>query len=194
MWAPLAVLALLAVVGGWVNVSEHLRATLLGLGPLTSGWLHEWLHPITEQAQHIQELNLGVLAETAPVGGGEVIWALLSGAAALVVVLASFRFVGGQKVVPAAEDVEPTGFAKVLYNEWYVDELYDRIIVQPILSLSRFCSKVIDAGIIDGVVNGVGWTARGVGFVVSMFQTGTVNTYAFILTVGVLVILGVTIF
>jgi len=53
MWAPLAVLAVLAVVGGWVNVSEHLRDSILGLGPLTSGWLHEWLHPITEQAQHI---------------------------------------------------------------------------------------------------------------------------------------------
>ena len=150
MWAPLAVLAVLAVVGGWVNVSEHLRDSILGLGPLTSGWLHEWLHPITEQAQHIQDLNLGVLAESAPiVGGGEVVWAVLSGAAAIAVVLVSFRYVGGQKIVPAAEDVEPIGFAKVLYNKWYVDELYDRIIVQPILALSRFCWKVIDAGIID---------------------------------------------
>ena len=194
MWAPLAVLAVLAVVGGWINVSEHLQETLLGLGPLTSGWLHEWLHPITEQAQHIQEVNLGALAEASPIGGGEVVWAVISGVAALAVVAASFRFVGAHKVVPAADDVEPTGFAKVLYNKWYVDELYDRIIIQPTLAVSRFCWKVIDAGIIDGVVNGVGWTARGVGFVISMFQTGTVNTYAFILTVGVLVILGVSIF
>jgi len=195
MWAPLAVLAVLAVVGGWVNVSEHLRDSILGLGPLTSGWLHEWLHPITEQAQLIQDLNLGVLAESAPiVGGGEVVWAVLSGAAAIAVVLVSFRYVGGQKIVPAAEDVEPIGFAKVLYNKWYVDELYDRIIVQPILALSRFCWNVIDVGIIDGIVNGVGFAARGVGFVVSMFQTGTLNTYAFILTVGVLIILGVSIF
>jgi NADH-quinone oxidoreductase subunit L len=194
MWAPLAVLAVLAVVGGWINVSDHLRETLLGLGPLTSGWLHEWLHPITEQAQYIQEVNLGALAEASPIGGGEVVWAVISGVAALAVVAASFRFVGAQKLVPAADDVEPTGFSKVLYNEWYVDELYDRIIIQPTLAVSRFCWKVIDAGIIDGIVNGVGWTARGVGFVVSMFQTGTVNTYAFILTVGVLVILGVSIF
>ena len=40
----------------------------------------------------------------------------------------------------------------------------------------------------------LGFAARGVGFVVSMFQTGTLNTYAFILTVGVLIILGVSIF
>ncbi len=53
---------------------------------------------------------------------------------------------------------------------------------------------MICAGIIDGIVNGVGWTARGFGFVISMFQTGTVNTYAFIITVGVLVILGASLF
>ena len=93
----------------------------------------------------------------------------------------------------AAEDEEPTGFAKVLYNKWYVDELYDRLIVQPILSASRFCWKVIDAGIIDGIVNGVGWAARAAGFVISMFQTGTLNTYAFVITVGALIILGVSI-
>ena len=75
-----------------------------------------------------------------------------------------------------------------------VRPLHDRIIVQPILALSRFCWKVIDVGIIDGIVNGVGFAARGVGFVVSLFQTGTLNTYAFILTVGVLIILGVSIF
>jgi NADH-quinone oxidoreductase subunit L len=54
--------------------------------------------------------------------------------------------------------------------------------------------KVADAGMTDGVVNGVGSMARGVGFVIGMFQTGTLNTYAFILTVGVLIILGVSIF
>ena len=59
--------------------------------------------------------------------------------------------------------------------------------------MSRFCWKVIDAGIIDGVANGVGWTARALGWAVSFLQTGTLNTYAFILTVGVLVILGVSI-
>jgi NADH-quinone oxidoreductase subunit L len=53
---------------------------------------------------------------------------------------------------------------------------------------------VIDAGIIDGVVNMVGWVARGVGWGISMLQTGKVNTYAFILTVGVLVVLGASLF
>ena len=82
----------------------------------------------------------------------------------------------------------------ILYNKWYVDEIYDHLIVQPLIRSSRFCWRVIDTGVIDGVVNGLGWVARGLGFVVSMFQTGTVNMYAFVLTVGALIILGVSVF
>ena len=194
MWVPLAILAVLSLVGGWINVPPAIRESFLGLGPLTSEWLHHWLEPITAQAVHIQEANLGELSHSAPFGGGEVMWAIISTVLAMTVVFASVRFVGGQKVVPAKDSPEPTGFSKVLLNKYYVDEFYDRFIVQPIIRMSRFCWRVIDAGIIDGIVNGVGWTARGIGFVASMLQTGTVNTYAFILTVGVLVILGVSIF
>ena len=51
-----------------------------------------------------------------------------------------------------------------------------------------------DAGIIDGFVNAVGYLARGFGWFGSLFQTGALNTYAFILSLGVLIILGSVIF
>ncbi len=95
---------------------------------------------------------------------------------------------------PAAEDAEPTGFGKILYHKWYVDEFYDAAVVQPLLKVSRFAWRVVDEGIIDGFVNAVGYLARGFGWFGSLFQTGTVNTYAFILSLGVLVILGAVIF
>ena len=193
MWVPLALLAVLSVFGGWINVPEAISSSFLGLGGLLpmGEWLHHWLEPLTAQAHLIQEEHLGEVAHAAPFGGGEVLWAALSTAAAAVVVFAAVRYVGGQKVVPVAEDrTELSGFGAVLYNKYYVDEIYDRFIVQPIVRASRFCWKVVDAGIIDGTVNAVGWFSKGVGWGVSMFQTGGVNTYAFILTVGVLVVLG----
>jgi NADH-quinone oxidoreductase subunit L len=196
MWVPLAVLAALSVFGGWISVPEAVRASFLGgFGalPMTE-WMHHWLEPVTAQAHVIQEANLGEVAHSAPVGGGEVLWAALSTAAALVVVVAAFRLVGARRVEPAAVSAEPTGFAGVLYNKWYVDELYDRVIVQPVVQASRFCWRVIDATLIDGLVNAVGWGARGIGWGASLLQTGTVNTYAFVLAVGVLVILGAAIF
>ena len=51
---------------------------------------------------------------------------------------------------------------------------------------------MIDAGIIDGFVNLAGNGARALGWVGSLFQTGQVNTYAFFITVGVLIILGMS--
>jgi NADH-quinone oxidoreductase subunit L len=195
MWVPLAVLAVLSVFGGWVNVPEALRSAWVGgMGILPmSEWLHHWLEPVTLAAHHVQEEHLGELAHSAPFGGGEVLWATISTAAAAVVVLVSLRVVAAQRVVPVAEDeTELRGIAKVLYNKYYVDEFYDRVVVQPVVRFSRFCWKVIDAVVIDGVVNAVGWAAKAFGWGVSMFQTGTVNTYAFILTVGVLFILGAT--
>jgi len=195
MWGPLAVLAFLSMFGGWINVPEAIRTSFLGgFGALPMGeWLHHWLEPVTERAHHVQEVNLGELSHAAPFGGGELAWALISTVLAAIVVLASMRYIGARPGVPARDDKELTGFAKVLYNKWYVDEFYDRLIVQPIVRFSRFCWKVIDATIIDGIVNAVGWVARGFGWGISMFQTGSVNTYALILTVGVLVILGVSI-
>ena len=90
----------------------------------------------------------------------------------------------------AHDSPEATGFGKVLYNKWYVDELYDRVVVQPIVKLSRFAWRVIDQGIVDGIVNGVANLTRALGWFGSLFQTGAVNTYALILTIGVIVILG----
>jgi len=196
MWVPLAVLAVLSVFGGWINVPEAIRTSFLGFGgalPM-SEWLHHWLEPITAQAHEIQLEHLGEAAHAAPFGGGEVAWAAISTLAALAVVVAAVQVLGRREVLKPAEDPAPTGFGKVLANKYYVDEVYDRVVVQPIVKASRFCWKVIDATVIDGTVNLVGLMAKGFGWGVTMFQSGSVNTYAFILTVGVLIILGVSVF
>jgi NADH-quinone oxidoreductase subunit L len=196
MWVPLAVLAVLSIFGGWVNVPHDIQESFLGgfgLLPM-SEWLHEWLHPIAGMADEIAFANNAQFAHHAPFGGGEVLWAVLSTAAALVVVVVSARVVGGFKILPASESEAPSGFKKVLYMKYYVDELYDRIIVQPLIRASRFAWKVIDVGIVDGIANGLGNLARALGWVGSLFQTGSVNTYALFLAIGVLVILGVVAF
>ena len=76
------------------------------------------------------------------------------------------------KVVPAAQAAAPTGFRSLLVNKWYVDELYDRLVVQPVLAASRFSWRVIDAVLIDGAVNGLGLVTRAGGAFASLFQTG----------------------
>jgi NADH-quinone oxidoreductase subunit L len=82
------------------------------------------------------------------------------------------------------------GIYKAVYNKWYVDEIYDATVVTPLVSGSRTVLwKVADAGLIDGAVNGVGATARGVGGVLRLMQSGNIRSYAtWILFGGVMVV------
>ncbi|MGI9627427.1 MAG: NADH-quinone oxidoreductase subunit L, partial [Longimicrobiales bacterium] len=197
MTVPLMILAALSVFGGWINVPADLKASVFGLfGALPmSEWLHHWLEPITHAATEIQTEHIGEVSHYAPLGGGEVMWAGISTLLAIAVVLVSSRVIGARTVRVATEDGEPqAGLPKLLYNKWYVDELYDRIIVQPILRLSRWCWRVVDSIIIDGLVNFVGNFTRLTGWISSLFQTGQVNLYAFVLTLGALFVLGAALF
>ena len=83
------------------------------------------------------------------------------------------------------------GVHRVLLNKYYVDELYDRIFVQPIKRTSEgLLWKVVDAGVIDGAVNGTGFIVRTGGAILRLVQTGSVRVYAALLFVGVLVVIG----
>jgi NADH-quinone oxidoreductase subunit L len=189
MWLPLVVLALFSVIGGWVNVPHAIgEAPLFGWLP-HSEWLHEWLHPITEEADAIMAAGLPAFADHAPFGGSEVLWAALSFGLAVAVILIAARVIGAQKQQPAAASPEPRGFAKVLYNKWYVDEIYDAVIVRPVVATSKGLWRFVDEMLIDGVVNGAGYASRAFGWVGSRMQTGQLNTYAFAVVAGALLLL-----
>jgi NADH-quinone oxidoreductase subunit L len=118
-------------------------------------------------------------------------WAFISFAIAVIVIVLTTRALGRRVFDPATESAQPRGFARVLYNKWYVDELYDKVIVGPLLSVSRASWRFIDQNIIDGLVNGAGYASRGLGWTGSRMQTGQLNTYAFAIVLGVLVVLGI---
>jgi len=75
-------------------------------------------------------------------------------------------------------------------HKWYIDELYDRVIVRPLMGFSQFLWRIWDTWVIDGTVNLVGATVSGTGALLRLFQTGYVGTYAFWLVIGVLALLG----
>jgi NADH-quinone oxidoreductase subunit L len=185
MTGALVVLAIGSVVTGWINIPEALPV----LPEFT--WLHHFLHPSFEAAEHIMVEHLGEAAHASPIGGGEGTWALISTVLAVVVILVVFRALAGKKYKPVGEAAAPTGVMGVLYNKYYVDEIYEAVILRPFRGTCRFCWRVIDQGIIDGVgVNGTAYFTRFIGWVFSRFQTGSIGTYALIVVLGVLIILG----
>jgi NADH-quinone oxidoreductase subunit L len=79
----------------------------------------------------------------------------------------------------------------LLLNKYYVDELYDATIVQPIKVVSqRGLWRGFDVRIIDGAVNGTGALVSGGSAVLRRLQTGSVRAYAGSLFVGVVLVLG----
>ena len=97
----------------------------------------------------------------------------------------------------AADNMARTfgGAHRWLLGKYYIDEFYNAALVQPIKVLSTVgLWKGVDAGLIDGTVNGVGAAVSGSSSVLRRTQTGSVRTYAFALFAGAVAILGYYLF
>jgi NADH-quinone oxidoreductase subunit L len=71
------------------------------------------------------------------------------------------------------------GLYTLVYNKYFVDEIYDATVVKPVVGGSRAVLwKGVDAGLIDGMVNGVGSVARATGGVLRLMQSGNIRSYA----------------
>jgi len=175
MTGPLVVLGILTVFGGMINL------------PTWAGghhWLQSWLLPITATAEMYLRPEL-------PHGTTEYVLIGLALTAALVGLVAGYRLTVGQTIVPARDAPEERGFWKVLYHKYYVDELYDAVIVRPLILFSqRFLWKGVDTRVVDGVfVNGSAGISRFLGQIGSRFQTGQLGFYVLLFVLGALWIL-----
>jgi NADH-quinone oxidoreductase subunit L len=84
-----------------------------------------------------------------------------------------------------------SGLHHLLLGKYFVDEIYDQAVVQPIKKTSStLLWRGIDAGLVDGTVNGVGLVVRGCSAVFRRLQTGSVRAYAMSLFIGVVTIVG----
>src|SRR3989442_1792960 len=176
MTGPLMVLGLLTLVGGALNLPE-----LVGGG----AFLHHWLEPVTALGDRMRpavELSRGVE------------WALV-GSAVAVAALGMFgaaRLLKPAALVPARLAPPQTGVGRLLWKKWYVDEIYDALIVRPVQWFAReVLWKTVDARIVDGLlVNGSATASRALGWIGSRLQTGEVGFYVVLFVVGVLLVVG----
>jgi NADH-quinone oxidoreductase subunit L len=180
MTGPLVVLGVLSAVGGWLNLPEFLP-----LGP--TGVFDKWLEPVVGDATARIAAGGSALAPSTE-------QALIGTAVAIAIAGIAIAVVRLKPAALVPKNVSPasTGFAKVLENKYYVDEAYDKAIVQPVVNGSKYILwKGVDVGIIDGLfVNGTALFARAIGWMGSQLQSGQVGTYAWVLVLGVIALLG----
>jgi NADH-quinone oxidoreductase subunit L len=80
---------------------------------------------------------------------------------------------------------------RLLENKYYVDEVYNAALINPIKVGSREgLWKLFDVGVIDGIVNGLGRAITEIGRAVRYLQMGFVRGYAAIILLGALAIIG----
>jgi NADH-quinone oxidoreductase subunit L len=175
MTIPLIVLAGLSIVGGALGIpaaiGEHLHIPHL---------LGAWLAPVYPK---------GTVFEAAQ----RVEWILMfasTAVAAFGVWLAYNRFYKTGLTADMALAKEMPRLARTLENKYYVDELYDLIVVRPLERTSQFLWRGIDA-FIDGLLAMLGYTVAAIGDLLRFFQTGNVRNYALMFFVGVLVFMWV---
>jgi NADH-quinone oxidoreductase subunit L len=175
MTGPLVLLGILSAAGGVINIPELFHG---------NAWLHHWLEPVTQAgAALLPQAHLATGTE----------WLLVAVAVALGLtgIVAAWRILNLEALVSARVAPAERGFARVLRNKWYVDEIYAALIVRPIVWLSReVLWKRIDQRVIDGgLVNGAARGARALGWTNRWLQTGQVGVYVALFVVGVLVVL-----
>jgi NADH-quinone oxidoreductase subunit L len=103
--------------------------------------------------------------------------------------LATFLWLKNRQI-PDRLATQYSGLYNLLLNKYYVDEIYDAAIVQPIkVTSTEGLWRGFDVKVVDGAVNGAGYLVSGVSIVLRLLQNGSVKTYAASTFVGVVAIL-----
>ncbi|MBC7866124.1 MAG: NADH-quinone oxidoreductase subunit L, partial [Gloeobacteraceae cyanobacterium ES-bin-316] len=160
--------AVLSVAGGYIGVPEAL------------GGKHElaqYLSPVVKTAAHHLEHSTEYI-----------LMGLSSGLVLVSILFAWFKF-KNYKV-----EGEATGFGRILQHKWYVDEIYNAVIVQPLAALSVFFDRIIEKQGIDGLVNGVGKAVNYGSRQLRLIQSGQVGAYVLLMVIGMLALFIIQLF
>jgi NADH-quinone oxidoreductase subunit L len=170
MTLPLAVLAVLSIVGGYVGLPE--------------GWLwedrfSEFLAPVLlthGHEQHSAGLETRLMAVS-----------ILAAAAGIAL---AYVFYIRSPEIPGRLSARLRGLYDALLNKYWVDELYGATVVGGTFWLANALWKFVDVAVIDGTVNGVGRVIQLQSSLWRRVQTGNVQNYALTFLGGVILVIG----
>jgi NADH-quinone oxidoreductase subunit L len=172
---PLIVLAILSVIGGWIGIPDIF---------VHGGHrLEAFLEPVFAQSNALVAKHaLSHPTEYGLMG--------ISVALSLAALIYAWRKFSKYELGTEQEG----GVSKLFANKWYVDELYDSLVVKPVRSLGGFFGNVMEKNIIDGVVNGVGRAVNYGSRQIRLLQSGQVGTYVLLMVFGILVLFIIQLF
>jgi NADH-quinone oxidoreductase subunit L len=182
---PLMVLAVASVIGGYVGVPHVLGG---------ANHVHEFLAPVLGGGAPPAKGHAGItLLSQAWASGGEagghpatleMMMMAVSVVIALIGIATAYLFYVKNPALPRQLAENFRGLYKLVYNKYYIDELYEALFVNSLKGLGTGLWKGFDDFIIDGTVNGIAYLIGWISSVMRRIQTGVVQNYAFSMIVG----------
>ena len=164
MLIPLIVLAVLSLIGGFIQLPEVYGG---------HDFLNQFLAPVVPAVTHE---GAGVATKDYYMLGGTIV--------GLIIIFAATR-----KFFAVSQfEGRYTGFKKILADKWYIDELYDTIIVKPLNGLAGFLKSVVEKSGIDAVVNGTGRFVNYSSRQIRLLQSGQVGNYILFMVLSITVL------
>ncbi|UCD94423.1 MAG: NADH-quinone oxidoreductase subunit L [Candidatus Zixiibacteriota bacterium] len=181
MTIPLTILAILAVIGGYVGI-PHVLGGDNRFEKFLEPVMHGRYHPSGEEAHALASSGYGASTEML----------LMAVSVVLIIIFIYLAYHFYLKNTAAAGKLRDrfSGVHKIIYGKYFVDELYGALIVRPIVNGSLFLWKIFDVLIIDGLINGMATVIGDISTGLRPAQSGVLRTYATIFLVGVVVVIG----
>lgn len=172
MTVPLVVLSVLAIFGGLLGIPNgHQHLLHFFLKPsFAFGHSGTWISD-----PHHFDAHEGTLMGLAVAG-------------ALAAIYFAYMMYKKHGVVPDADEASMNKPQRVIYNKYYVDEIYDAIIRKPLDKISEFAYRFLEIKGVDAMVNGIGSGVKKAGEGVKFLQAGTLGFYVFAMTIAVVLI------
>lgn len=172
MTIPLIVLAVLSIVGGFVGIPAALHGT---------HYLEAFLSPVFEASSFRIVHHLSHETE----------YILMAIATVIMIAAIYYAYTTYVKknTIPVADDEELKPAHKLVYNKYWVDEIYETLITKPLNLLSEAFHKIIDNQLVDGIVNGVGSAVSWMSGTLRLAQTGNIGFYIFVMVISIVLIL-----
>ena len=168
----LIILCILSVVGGMLGLPA-----VFHVNHLLDTYLASVTSPSAELVHHGEALShsmeIGLLS--------------FAGIAAILVILYAARKYVTLKAMPE-DDATITGLPKLIYNKFYVDEIYNSMFVVPLFKMSEWFGNFFDKQVVDRAVNGTASMMDTAGKTLRQLQTGNTGFYVFAMVIGMVVL------
>ncbi len=161
---PLIILAILSFFGGIISLPGH-------------SWLNQYLAPLFSEVSH----------EEHSLGSTEYMLMAIATIGAVIGIAISYKKYLKDNSIPS-EDAAISGFTKVLYNKYYVDEVYEAVFVKPTNVLSNFFREIVETSL-SSLVFGLGKITNDLAMQGKKLHNGSVGLYLFAFVIGVCAIL-----